>query len=281
MNVFRPNFLIIGAMKSGTSSLWNFVRQHPEVFMPDQKEIEFFSRGEHWRRGVDWYARHFDDASPRHKAIGEASTGYTKYPLFKGVPARIASTLPDVRFIYLVREPVERMRSHWEHIVRNWGEKRPLDVALLEDSRYLSLSRYATQLDQYLEHFDRDRFLVLTSEDLKEHPASVSERVFRFIGVDPDWEVPNRAEEMMVTAERRRDLRTGTLFKRNPRWRALFIRVPEPPKKMYRRVAALWRPPPRPEVSPEVAAKIRDELRDEVARLRPFMDDDFDGWGIA
>lgn len=249
--------------------------------MPSTKEIEFFSRGENWKRGVDWYANHFKGAEPTHKAIGEASTGYTKYPQFKDVPGRMSRTLTDPRFVYLVREPVERMRSQWEHVVRNWGERRPLDDALLEDPRYLNLSRYATQLEQYLDYFDRGQFLVLKSEDLKTKRAGTCQRVFRFIGVDADWQVPPAADELMVTLQRRRDLPLGTLRKRGPAWRNILARVPHPARTAYRRIANRRAPPPRPEVSPQVAEKIRDELRDEVSRLRLFMDKDFDGWGIA
>jgi hypothetical protein len=276
-----PTFLIIGAMKCGTSSLWNFIRGHPQVYMPPKKEIEFFSRRDNWERGVAWYSAHFRPASMDEIARGEASTAYSKYPQFKNVPERIASVCPNVRFIYLVREPIERMRSHWEHVVRSWGEKRPLDQALLEDRRYLDVSRYATQLERYLEFFDRSRILVLQTERLRRDRDAVCRRVFEFLDVDPQWRLPERAEEMMVSSERRRDVRTGALRSRSPIVREVLARFPEPPKRAYRKIATAWRPPERPRVSPDVAGRLREDLRSEVVRLREFMDDDFDGWGIG
>ena len=281
MKEVLPNFLIIGAMKAGTSSLWNYTRHHPQVFMPPQKEIEFFSSPESWRRGVDWYSGLFASAKPHHHAVGEASTGYSKFPQFTGAPERIANTLERVRLIYLVREPVDRMRSQWEHLVRNWGEKTPLNEALLNDPRYLSFSRYATQLEQYLPHFAREQILVIKSEDLKQQRATVLKRVFRFIGVDPDWTGFDELNPLMVTAERRRDLPLGKLRKKGPAWRGIVGAIPQPARRIYRKVATRWKPPIPPEVSDDVARRIRIELKDEIARLRSFMDDDFDGWGIA
>lgn len=281
MNLVLPNFLIIGAMKTGTTSLWNFTRHHPQVFMPAKKEIEFFSLLDNWRRGVNWYGDLFAAAKPHHRAIGEASTGYSKFPHFKDVPGRIADTLENVQLIYVVRDPVERMRSQWEHMVINWGEKRPLNEALLEDPRYMNFSRYASQLDQYLHHFDRNQILVIKSEDLKQRRTLVLERVFRLLGVDPAWMGYGDSKELYVTAERRRDRHIASLRRRGAVTRAILGQVPQPARMIYRKAATRWKPPARPEVSDNVARLIRTELKDEIARLRAFMDEDFDGWGIT
>ena len=90
-----PNFLVIGAMKAGTTSLYHYLRDHPQVFMPDTKEVNFFNPLRNWRHGVSWYEEQFRAAPAEALAVGEASTSYTKYPWVKDVPERITSVLGD------------------------------------------------------------------------------------------------------------------------------------------------------------------------------------------
>ena len=135
-----PNFIVIGAMKSGTTSLFHYLQAHPQVFMSPLKEVEFFVEEKNWRRGMDWYRAQFAGASPGALAIGEASTAYTKYPEYPGVPERIASSLPDARLIYILRDPIERIRSHYQHRVLSGAEREPLERAVLNDERYMNLS---------------------------------------------------------------------------------------------------------------------------------------------
>src|SRR6185503_1695260 len=97
-------------------------------------------------------------------AVGEASPQYAMFPRYHGVPERIAATVPDVRLIYVVRDPVERMRSSYRHTLAGGSEHRPIDEALLVDARYLYPSLYALQLEQYLRVVDRSRILVVASE---------------------------------------------------------------------------------------------------------------------
>src|SRR5262245_7209987 len=104
-----PNFLVIGAMKCGTSSLYQYLRSHPQVFMPnDPDEVNFFSRRD-LERWSEWYRRLFAEAGSA-VAIGERSTNYTKYPSIPDVPTRIARSIPDAKLIYLIRDPIERAR---------------------------------------------------------------------------------------------------------------------------------------------------------------------------
>src|SRR5215211_9390855 len=106
-----PNFLVIGAMKAGTTSLYHYLRHHPQVFMPEIKELNFFNPLRNWRRGVEWYEEQFEGIPDSVVAIGEASTSYTKFPWIREVPARITSVLGEIRLIYVVRDPIERMQS--------------------------------------------------------------------------------------------------------------------------------------------------------------------------
>src|SRR5688572_24468381 len=109
-----PNFFIIGAMKAGTTSLWQYLRRHPEIFMSKLKEPGYFTEELRWDQGIEWYRSLFDDAGSA-RAVGEASTSYTKWPRFAGIPARMHALVPEARLIYLVRDPGDRIRSHYIH----------------------------------------------------------------------------------------------------------------------------------------------------------------------
>src|SRR5918992_1234170 len=112
-----PNFLIIGAAKAGTTSLWAYLREHPQVFMAEPKELHFFVAASNWKRGLGWYESHFDRAKGS-VAVGEACGAYSRFPTHRGVPARIAGVVPDARLIYLVRHPIDRMVSNYVLNVR-------------------------------------------------------------------------------------------------------------------------------------------------------------------
>jgi hypothetical protein len=272
-----PTFLVVGAMKAGTTSLHRYLRQHPSVFVTHHKEPNFFSF--EWERGVAWYEAHFAEAGDS-VARGESSTSYTRFPNQPLVPERIASVVPDVRLIYLVRDPFARMRSHYLHWLSFGGERRSADVALVEDRRYLDWSRYGLQIDRYLEQFAPSSLLVLTAEDLAARRDETLGRVLRFIGLDSGWRPPtplalNRSEDRRIVRPSMRRLRRGQLEKRAGRgvegfWPRVVERVTTRPidDSMF-------------DLSDDVRQRLTDELRPDVVRLREFLGPDFDGWGLA
>jgi hypothetical protein len=182
--VAAPTFLVIGAMKAGTTSLHRYLAAHPQVFAAPDKELNFFVEEMNWSRGWSWYEAHFSDAGSA-LAVGESSPSYTSYPWRKGVPERIAAALPDVRLVYLLRHPVDRLQSQYSHRAMK-EERRPPEEAVFDD-RYLGKSRYAEQVEQYLEHFDRGQLLLVGSEDLSERRVETMARVYSFVGVNPEW----------------------------------------------------------------------------------------------
>jgi hypothetical protein len=278
-----PNFLVIGAMKSGTSSLHRYLRSHPHVFTTKRKEPEFFTAGSrigNWERGLRWYEELFEDAGDAI-AVGEASISYTQYPLIRGVPARIAQVLPDVRLIYLVRHPVERMVSHYWMRVRNDRESERIDDALHARSHYLDISRYAMQIEQYLEHFPLKRILVVKSEDLLVEREATLARVFTFLGVDPDLlaEIPKQ-EHGRGEHSRRSRRPIDSALRYVPGYRALAKVSPEPLKVLKHRLTT-EQTVSRPPISSLHKQELEDVLREDVRRLRGYMREDFDGWGIG
>ena len=135
-----PTFLIIGAMRAGTTTLWGHLRSHPDVFMPEPKELSFFTKEFNWHQGRDWYSRFFEQAG-NAVAVGEASVHYSDASFFPGVAKRIARVVPTVRLVYLMRDPVERTVSDYYRRSAAEGERRPMDVPVL-DPRLWSKSLY-------------------------------------------------------------------------------------------------------------------------------------------
>ena len=146
----------------------NYLDAHPEISMSRQKELNFFSFDRHWRRGEDWYDHHFSSTAAIR---GESSPSYSKFPKVPHVPGRIKKVIPSARFIYLVRDPVARIVSHYMHLRDGGTEKRSLDEALsqFDGNQYVDCSRYHMQLQQYLDHFGQSQILVVSVEEMKEN----------------------------------------------------------------------------------------------------------------
>jgi hypothetical protein len=282
-----PNFLVIGAMKAGTTSLYHYLRAHPQVFMPAIKELDFFVAEANWKRGLNWYQRQFTRAAPAAVAVGEASTMYTSFPAKSGVAERIAAQLPGVRLVYLVRDPIERIRSQYRHSVAVGTETAPFERAVLDNPIYVDLSRYATQVDQYLEFFPRSQLLVVASEELRHSRSETVRRIYAFLGIDPEY-IPGILDREFLRTDERAVYSPAVGRLRS----ALKHRLPV--SKMAKEFVdttlplAIFRITRRRNVqesSHPVPDRLRSELEkvleDEVRRLRAHMGDGFEGWGIA
>jgi hypothetical protein len=279
-----PNFLVIGAMKSGTTSLHRYLGRHPQVFTSKHKEPEFFASGGKvgtWDRGLLWYEELFAEAGDA-LAVGEASISYTQYPLFEGVPARIVQVLPDVRLVYLVRHPIDRMVSHFWMRIRNGREtEKSIDKALHADSHYLDISRYAMQIEQYLEYFPLEGMLIVKSEDLRAEREATLRRIYAFLGVDPDRMPDGLEREYGRGAESRRRRRPiDFTLRRVPGYDVLARVSPEPLKRLKRELTT-EQTVSRPILSDSLRRELEEALCDDVKRLRHYIRGDFDGWGIA
>ncbi len=274
-----PNFIIIGAQKCGTSSLFNFLARHPDVGVSAKKEVRFFAMQHVWDRGVDWYASQFPDKPVR----GEASPQYTWWPWIKNTPQRIADVVPDVKLIYMVRDPVERVVSQYIDWCDQFLEWQELSVALdgiARPHRYLEAGAYASQLEHYLEVFPRERILVLAVEDLARDPTAVMTRVHSFLQLadhrDPEaWQRkhnqrvekrrPPRWLRRLVTPKIRRELH-------HPRYLSLdtTIWIKQTIRRLGSKIDV--------ELPPEIDRHVTDIYRPEVERLRALTGESFECW---
>lgn len=185
-----PGFLILGAPKAGTTTLAAWWDQHPQGYTAPEKEVEFYSS--HYDRGLDWYAGRFAGAQP-----GQIGCDGSPHYLYDDASLdRIAATLPEVRLLVVLREPVARAWSHWCYNVTLGIEPRPFRTVLRQELRdesvtppnfpfgYLTGSRYLPRLRAIGERFDREQLLVLFTDELKQEPAQAWAKVCRHVGVE-------------------------------------------------------------------------------------------------
>jgi hypothetical protein len=181
----KPNFIVIGAARSGTTSLFQYLDPHPEVFMSQVKELNFFSNEKYWNKGFKWYESQFAGANQGTRAIGEASTSYTKAPFTKDVVKRIHDYNPDMKLIYVVRDPIDRYISHYMKRVQTGIETRNFSQTLenLESEACAWQGRYHYQIQKYLEWFPSNQLLVISMSSMKTTPEAVMEDVYNFLGL--------------------------------------------------------------------------------------------------
>lgn len=208
-----PRFIVAGAPKCGTTALYFYLLSHPQVAGPSQNEMGFFSQN--YEHGLDWYRSHFPIKmvtswrarySGKEIITGEHTPAYVMHPL---AAQRMADTLPDVRLIILLRDPVERAYSHYQHEFRCGHENLCFrDAIAMEPQRtaqeldrmrselgyrgpeyvrhaYLDQGKYRPKLEQFFRHFDRSQIMIIKSENLFEQTQDVLDEVLDFLCLDP------------------------------------------------------------------------------------------------
>jgi hypothetical protein len=209
-----PDFVIIGAAKAGTTSLYALLDRHPEVYLPRIKEPEFFARDDRYANGIEAYAASFADARS-DQIVGEASTIYSLSPLFGDTAVRMKKHLPQAKLIYVLREPVSRAYSYYVQILKNYQNitndpviNRTFEEFILPEARNeaaprgkvfshinahlpdvpelcLAGSEYVQQIEAYLAHYDCEQILFLRFEDFVADRPATLRKITDFLGVDP------------------------------------------------------------------------------------------------
>jgi hypothetical protein len=182
---FPPRLIMIGAQKSGTTTLAMLLDQHPDIALSDPKEPGFYST--RFEKGLDWYRSCFPAQLPA--VLLDASTAYTMAPVdgecYDTVVQRIKAATPDAKFIYIMRDPVDRTISSYWHDRRAGRLTEDLRQVVEKSPFHLDVSRYHRQITPYLNHFPRDRFLFIDFVGLSNDPVGVAERCVAFAGLDP------------------------------------------------------------------------------------------------
>jgi len=296
-----PNFLIIGAAKSGTSSLYMYLKQHPQVFMSPVKEPHFFSfnnqtkmttgPGDPIHEAITDFKEYealFDGATTE-KAVGEASTSYLYRP---EAPERIHDVLPDVKLIAILRNPADRAFSAYMHVVRDQREtaKTFSEALALEKERkhagwepiwhFTSVGRYYEQLSRYYALFNRDQIRLFLYEDLAADQENLLREVYQFLNVNADF-TPGSLVRYNVSGELRSKFMNrvikGLFHRPNPiRWlsRKIF------PEK-WRLNAATWvrhQNLLKRKFSPEVRRQLIETFREDILKLQDLINKDLSQW---
>jgi hypothetical protein len=268
-----PDFLIIGAMRSGTSSLARYLRAHPSICLATRKEVHFFDRN--FDRGTEWYVSHFPCAHPGH-LTGEATQTY----LFdEEALDRMASVVPDARLIVLLRHPIERAYSHyWLNRARG---REPLDFGAAVQAEpervdrgglnerfwysYLGRGRYARQLTAVTERYSRDQLLVHLFEDLRDSPAATYASICRFLGIEDGFHPANLGSVV-----------NPYVTFRSVRFRALSQRLPS---RLHRAVGRLnTRSGSYPPMEAALRRRLIQEFEAEIAPLESWLGRDLSSW---
>jgi hypothetical protein len=309
--VKEPNFLIIGAAKSGTTALWHYLRQHPEIYMPQTKHTRFFAfevenpsfRGPAPRmRGpagvrtdvpyaitdIDAYRALFDGVTSE-SAIGEASHSYLYQPQ---AARRIRNYAPNMKLIAILRNPAERAFSHYRQMVRDGREPiTDFAQALAEegarisdhwwpDFHYVQIGLYSRQLRRYFDLFERDQIKIYLYEDLNLNPSRVLQDTFRFLGVDGSF-VPEATARYNVSGVPRNKALHSFLQKLR-RIRPLSERCI--PAVQYQRLVRIGsylhnRNLVKARLSPESHKQVIDEyFREDLVELQKLIQRDLSVW---
>lgn len=276
-----PNLVIIGGLKCGTTSLHHYLSLHPEIGMSRPKELNFFVSEINWPLGGDWYASRFSAADP---VRGESSPHYTNEPRFSGVAERMRDLIPETRLVYIVRDPIDRMLSHFLHNVAGGYEQRSLTEALADrESGYVHRGLYAMQLDPYLERFPREQIAIVTREELKAERRGTMRRLFAFLGVDDGFSSPQFSREWETgSGKGGGGFRLMDRAVRLPGLRSLDRRFDRLPEWLRWRVERLVHDPdrgaaPKPSLPDNLRAQLVERFSADVTRLEELAGRGF-GW---
>jgi hypothetical protein len=276
-----PNLVLIGGLKCGTTSLHHYLNLHPDVEMSRPKELNFFIEEMNWSLGPDWYAGHFPAGA---RVRGETSPHYTNRPRLAGVAERMAELIPDARLVYSVRDPIDRLLSHYLHNAGGGYDDRSLEEVLAdEDSAYFDRSRYAFQLEPYLQAFGAERVQIVSSEELKGDRAGTMRRLFEFLGVDGDFSSPEFEREWETgSAKGSGGFRVMDRAVRLPGLRALDRNFDRLPERLRWRVERLIHDPDtgaaeKPALSRDARARLVELFAPDVERLEAVAGRRF-GW---
>ena len=210
-----PDFLIIGAMKCGTTTLQSQLARQPGLFMTTPKEPNFFSDDTVYAQGMAWYQGRFQDAA-QGDLIGEASTHYTKLPSYPHTLARMSEVLEAPKLIYMIRNPLERGVSHYIHC---WSKKtilEPIDQAFEQHSNLTDFGRYGMQIAPFVAQYGRDAILLTSLERLTTAPQDELSRIGAFLETPSPLQWQQDLGAQNVSAQRVRPLPMQRLLVDNP-----------------------------------------------------------------
>lgn len=251
----KPDFIIIGAMKSATSTLQEQLSCLPGVFTTNPKEPNFFSNDSIYENGLQWYSGLFARAGVSD-IKGEASTHYTKLPRYPKTVYRLKEYAPDAKLIYIMRHPIDRLISHYIH---NWSmgfvpRQKSLEEALEEYENFVSYSLYAMQLAPWLEAYGKSKILPVFFDRILRYPGQELERICKFIDYPGPVKWSENISPSNVSSERLRKFPFYDFVVRSPAMS--WVRQRFVPQYLRESIKSRLRLQTRPQLSEEYRAKL-------------------------
>ncbi len=263
-----PDFMIIGAMKSATSTLHEQLAANAGFFMSRPKEPNFFSDDDAWARGLAWYGGLFA-AAPAGALKGESSTHYTKLPTHPHTLERLTASVRTRRFVYVMRHPVDRLVSHYIHEWSQGVYTEPIEEAIESRPELVAYGCYAMQLAPWIERFGREAILPVFFERLAAHPEEELTRVARFVGHAGPVAWKSELGRQNVSAERVRRSPMRDALIASPL--ATALRRTLVPRALRDRIKARWQMRDRPALSPSATARVAARFDADLAVLGQWL----------
>jgi len=258
----RPDFVIIGAMKCATSTIHDQLAHQDGISMSEPKEPNFFSDEEHWGKGIEWYGSLFA-SMPQADLKGESSTHYTKLPTYAQCASRLHDHLSDAKLIYVMRDPIERIVSQYIHewSVHAIPDGCSIDEAIRAYPMLVEYSRYAMQLEPYVELFGRNAILPVFFERVMRSPGDELARIARHIGYagEVKW---HEDEAKNVSSQRQR--RSPMLDKVLGMKAVQIARRALMPESLRAKIRSRWTMDERPKLSKDSIAYLHEQLDPEM-----------------
>jgi hypothetical protein len=276
----RPDFLVIGAMKCATSSLCGYLERHPDVFMVRRAEPNFFSHDANWARGPEWYAQFFAGRGTQ-ALCGEGSNEYTMEALHPRSAERMRAFCPEVKLIYLVRDPVERIVASWIQKRTDQRDAIPptLDRAVAEmPDHFINESLYWRQIGRYRDHFPDEQILIGFMEDLMADRAAFMARIGTFLGIAPE---AGEIRHANPSSAKRVPSPLYSAVRRMPGVKSAVRLFPNKPKVWLRRTLFSTPASNRPQFSPDTLARLEAMLAEDSAALLRHCGKPADFWPVA
>ena len=264
----KPDFIVIGAMKCATSTAHVQLGQQPGVFMTEPKEPNFFSDDSQYAQGLDYYQSLFASAK-EGDICGESSTHYSKLPTYPHTVARLKQHLPDCKFIYIIRHPIERLISQYIH---EWTQRViscSIDEAIETHPELVAYSQYSMQIKPYLENFSRDQFLFVFFERMAQNPQAEMERICRFIGYHRQSDVIVNDTQENRSSSRMRQSPIRDFFLQIPGLRE--IRQYLIPQSIRDAVKKRWMINQRPKISPEKLTELEVLFDQDLRQMNDWL----------
>jgi hypothetical protein len=268
----KVDFMIVGAMKCGTTTLARILANHPEVSFSEPKETDFFSKSPNWKESLADYESFWKGTE---KIRGEGSTTYTAYPHFNlHVWDDIYAYNSNMKILYLVRNPIHRVISHYMHTFQRGYIKMGFDEAARKVQILMDVTRYYTQIAPYVERFGREHVFILTLEDLLEKRSLNLRQLSAFLGIAPDlFSNPEGVHENKTIGGRKPPL-WATRHSRSSRLMRRFL--PSLYSNLAHRTTPVFHT--KPECSAATREMLINMLRVEICSLSELMNADLSHW---